>query len=230
MRHWATSASRTISLRIGDLESMIIEFDKESPESFYKILIGSILPRPIAWVSTINREGVPNLAPFSFFTVASSNPPVLCFAPALKLEVFEGTKKGKPKDTLKNIQDTGEFVVNIVSRAVAEKMNQSSGSYPPGTSEFEKSGLTPAPSTHIAPPRVAESLINFECKLHQVISFGEHPGAGNLVLGRIQCAHLHDSVYKNGRIDIQELQPIGRLAGMEYCEVKERFVMVRPQV
>lgn len=209
---------------------MIVEFDKTSPETFYKILIGSVLPRPIAWVSTVNKEGVPNLAPFSFFTVASSNPPVLCFAPALKLEVFEGTQKGKPKDTLKNIQDTGEFVVNIVSHEIAEKMNQSSGSYPPGVNEFEKAGLSTAPSTHIAPPRVAESLINFECKLHQVISFGEHPGAGNLVLGRIQCAHLHETVFKNGRVDIDVLHPIGRLAGMEYCEIKERFVMVRPEV
>ncbi len=209
---------------------MIVEYDKTKPEAFYKILIGSVLPRPIAWVSTISKEGVPNLAPFSFFTVASSNPPVLCFAPALKFEVYEGTQKGIPKDTLKNIQDTGEFVVNIVSRAIAEKMNQSSGSYAHGVNEFEKAGLATAPSTHIAPPRVAESLINFECKLFQVISFGEHPGAGNLVLGRIQCAHLDDSVYKNGRVDLDVLQPIGRLAGMEYCAVKERFVMVRPEV
>lgn len=209
---------------------MIIEYDKSAPEAFYKILIGSVLPRPIAWVSTISKEGVPNLAPFSFFTVASSNPPVLCFAPALKFEVYEGTQKGIPKDTLKNIQDTGEFVVNIVSREIAEKMNQSSGSYPHGVNEFEKAGLTAAPSTHIAPPRVAESLINFECKLFQVISFGEHPGAGNLVLGRIQCAHLDETVYKNGRVDLDVLQPIGRLAGMEYCAVKERFVMVRPEV
>lgn len=209
---------------------MIIEYGKSAPEAFYKILIGSVLPRPIAWVSTINKEGVPNLAPFSFFTVASSNPPVLCFAPALKFEVYEGTQKGVPKDTLKNIQDTGEFVVNIVSREIAEKMNQSSGAYAHGVNEFEEAGLTAVPSTHIAPPRVAESLINFECKLFQIISFGEHPGAGNLVLGRVQCAHLDESVYKNGRVDLDVLQPIGRLAGMEYCAVKERFVMVRPEV
>lgn len=209
---------------------MIVEFDKAAPDAFYKILIGSILPRPIAWVSTLSKDGIANLAPFSFFTVASSNPPVLCFSPALKLEVYEGTQRGIPKDTLKNIQDTGEFVVNIVSKQVAEKMNQSSGSYAHGVNEFEKAGLTAAPSTHIAPPRVQASLINFECKLHQVISFGEHPGAGNLVLGRVMCAHLHESVYKNGRVDINVLQPIGRLAGMEYCEIKERFVMVRPEV
>lgn len=209
---------------------MIIEFDKAAPETFYKLLIGSVLPRPIAWVSTVNKEGVPNLAPFSFFTVASSNPPVLCFAPALKFEVIEGTQKGKPKDTLKNIQDTKEFVVNIVSHEIAEKMNQSSGSFPPGVNEFEKAGLTTAPSTYISAPRVAESLINFECNLSQIISFGEHPGAGNLVLGYVKCAHMHESVYKNGRVDIEVLQPIGRLAGMEYCAVKDRFVMVRPEV
>lgn len=209
---------------------MIVEFDKSSPETVYKILIGSVLPRPIAWVSTLSKTGIPNLAPFSFFTVASSNPPVLCFAPALKLELIEGTQKAKPKDTLKNIQDTAEFVVNIVSREIAEKMNQSSGTYAEGVNEFEMVGLTAAASQNIAPPRVAESLINFECKLNQIISFGDHPGAGNLVLGNIICAHMSDTVYKNGRVDLDVLHPIGRLAGMEYCAVKERFVMVRPEV
>ena len=209
---------------------MIVEFDKAGPETVYKILIGSILPRPIAWVSTLSKTGIPNLAPFSFFTVASSNPPVLCFAPALKLELIEGTQKAKPKDTLKNIQDTGEFVVNIVSQEIAEKMNQSSGNYEGGVNEFEMTGLTATPSQHIAPPRVAESLINFECRLNQIISFGEHPGAGNLVLGNIICAHMAESVYKNGRVDLDVLHPIGRLAGMEYCAVKDRFVMMRPQI
>ncbi len=209
---------------------MIVNFDSTAPETVYKILIGSVLPRPIAWVSSIDRNGNANLAPFSFFTVASSNPPVLCFAPALKNELIEGTQKAKPKDTLKNIQETGEFVVNIVSREIAEKMNQSSSSYPAAVSEFEMTGLTPAPSKYIKPPRVAESLINFECKLNQVISFGDHPGAGNLVLGNILCAHLDESVYKNGRVDLDVLQPVGRLAGIEYCTVEERFSMIRPEV
>jgi len=209
---------------------MIVEFDKAGPETVYKILIGSVVPRPIAWVSTLSKDGIPNLAPFSFFTVASSNPPVLCFAPALKLEFIEGTQEAKPKDTLKNIQDTEEFVVNIVSHEIAEKMNQSSGNYAEGINEFELTGLTATPSQRIAPPRVAESLINFECSLNQVISSGKHPGAGNLVLGNILCAHLSDAVYKNGRVDLDILRPIGRLAGMEYCAVKDRFTMVRPEV
>lgn len=209
---------------------MLVEFEKSTPEEIYKILIGSILPRPIAWVSTVSKDGKLNLAPFSFFTVASSNPPVLCFAPALKPEFIEGTKRGQPKDTLQNIQDTDEFVVNIVSRETAEKMNQSSGSYDAGTSEFEVAGLTPAKSMFVAPPRVAESLINFECRLNQIISFGEHPGAGNLVLGNIVCAHIDDTVHKNGRIDLNVLQPIGRLSGMEYCSINDRFTMIRPNV
>lgn len=209
---------------------MIIDFANASPETRYKILIGSVLPRPIAWVSTIDKTGRPNLAPFSFFTVASSSPPVLCFAPALKLELIEGTNRAQPKDTLKNIQDTGEFVVNIVSKELAEKMNQSSGSYNSGIDEFEMTGLTKAVSQQVEPPRVAESLINFECRLRQVISFGEHPGAGNLVLGNIVCAHVDETVYKNGHVDIEALQPIGRLAGTEYCTVSERFKMARPEV
>lgn len=209
---------------------MFLDFEELSAHERYRILIGSVLPRPIAWVSTLSKNGVPNLAPFSFFTVASSNPPILCFAPALKQVVVDGVEKSVPKDTLKNIQDTKEFVVNIVSQKLAQQMNDTSGEYPEGVNEFEVAKLKAVPSERIKPSRVGESMINFECKLHQIIEFGDQPGAGRLVLGQILCAHVSDTVYQNGRIDLDILEPIGRMAGMYYCTTKERFEILRPQV
>lgn len=208
---------------------MIIDTAEANPETLYKILTGSILPRPIAWVSTIDKEGQPNLAPFSFFTVASCNPPILCFAPANK-PTMDDEGKGVPKDTLRNIRQTGEFVVNIVSRELSEKMTQTSGEYAVGINEFNAAGLTAVASDTVRPPRVGESLINMECRLHQILEFGGHPGAGNLVLGQLLRIHLNDSVYKNGKIDLGALNPIGRLSGNLYCTVKDRFEMLRPQV
>lgn len=209
---------------------MILDVEKIDPEALYKILIGSILPRPIAWVSTVDQDGVSNLAPFSFFTVASANPPILCFSPGNKEGLIDGEIVGIPKDTLRNIRQTEEFVVNVVSRSLAEKMVQSSGDYPPGVSEFDLAGLTPMPSKMVAPPRVGESMISMECRLHQVIEFGKHPSAGNLVLGRIVCINLDDSVYKKGRVDLDILEPVGRLGGNQYCTVKDRFEVPRPYV
>ncbi len=209
---------------------MIIDFAKVSSDTIYKILIGSVLPRPIAWVSTIDKNGITNLAPFSFFTVASANPPVLCFSPGMKQALVDGLMTAVPKDTLRNVRETQEFVVNVVSERIQEQMNLTSGEFPPGVSEFEAAGLTPVPSEIVRPPRVGESYINFECKLHQIVEFGDHAGAGSLVLGRIQCVHIDDAVYENGRINLDVLQPIGRLSGSQYCTVKERFDMPRPRV
>ena len=209
---------------------MIIDVDKTGSEDLYKLLIGSVLPRPIAWVSSISADGVPNLAPFSFFTVASSNPPILCFSPALKEAVVDGKVLTVPKDTLRNVKETGEFVVNVVSRPVAEKMVQTSGEYAAGVNEFDAAGLTAVPSKMVRPPRVGESLINMECKLHQILEFGHHPGAGSLILGRILCFHLDDSVYKSGHVELDVLQPIGRLSGAHYCTIKDRFEMQRPRI
>ena len=209
---------------------MIVETKQSSPESLYKLLIGSVLPRPIAWVSTLSKDGKENLAPFSFFTVASANPPVLCFAPAYKKTVIDRQVHGTPKDTLRNIAETEEFVVNIVSHNFAKQMNETSGDYPFGVSEFVAAGLTTAPSKLVRPPRVAESLINMECKLHKLIEFGNQPGSGTLVLGDILCIHLDDSVYKDGHVDLDVLQPIGRLGGSLYCTVKDRFEMIRPKI
>ncbi len=209
---------------------MIVDVGQIDSESLYKILIGSILPRPIAWVSTVSKERVSNLAPFSFFTVASADPPILCFSPANKEASIDGEVVAVPKDTLSNIRQTEEFVVNIVSRQLAEKMVQSSGEYPSAVSEFDAVGLTPLASRMVSAPRVGESLINIECRLYQILEFGHHPGAGNLVLGRILCIHLDESVYKNGKVDLDILQPVGRLGGNQYCPVSERFEISRPRV
>jgi len=209
---------------------VIVDPREIGPERMYKILIGSVLPRPIAWVSTLSAAKKTNLAPFSFFTVASSNPPILCFSPGYKSAIIDGREEAVPKDTLRNIRETKEFVVNIVSEFLADKMNQTSGDYGPDVSEFEAAGLTAAPCKVVAPFRVGESLINMECKLHQFVEFGHHPGAGTLVLGEVVCVHIDDSVLHNGRIDPDVLQPIGRLGGNFYTTVKDRFEIVRPKV
>jgi flavin reductase (DIM6/NTAB) family NADH-FMN oxidoreductase RutF len=196
-----------------------------SSQDFYKILVGSVLPRPIAWVSTQSKNGVNNLAPFSFFTVASIKPPVLCFAPAIK------SVDGKPaeKDTLINIRERNEFVVNIVSRALVEPMNQSSFDYLPDESEFDAVGVTPENALHVSVPRVKESLINIECRLYQLIEIGSDIQGGTLVLGEILCVHLAADVFKNGKVDIEVLDPVGRLGGLGYAGTTDRFELKRPK-
>lgn len=199
-------------------------------ETSYKILIGSVVPRPIAWVSTTSKAGINNLAPFSFFNAVSSAPPMIVFSAGLKTVRTDDGFEVAPKDTLKNIKDTNEFVVNIVSRHLVEKMNQTSANYPPEVSEFEAVGLTATASHVVSPPRVGESLVSLECKLYQHIEFGKEAGAGNLVIGEVVCFHVDDNVYKNGHIDIDLLDPVGRLAGISYCTVKDRFDIARPKL
>jgi flavin reductase (DIM6/NTAB) family NADH-FMN oxidoreductase RutF len=208
---------------------MFVDASTASTDVLYKILIGSVVPRPIAWVSTLSSGGVANLAPFSFFNVVSSNPPMLAFSVGLKWDAADAAR-GIPKDTLLNVRDNGEFVVNIVSRGVAELMNQTSAEYPANVSEFDAVGLTRIPSQMVRPPRVGESLIQMECRLHQIIEFGTNPGAGNLVIGEILCFHIDDSVYRNGHIAIDVLQPVGRLAGSSYINSSDRFELARPRV
>ncbi|MCS6987935.1 MAG: flavin reductase family protein [Chloroherpetonaceae bacterium] len=190
----------------------------------YKILVSAVMPRPIAWVSTTSKDGVDNLAPFSFFNAVSVKPPILAFAPALK----EHNGKPTEKDTLRNIRETGEFVVNVVSRDLVEKMNQTSFDYAPDESEFDAVGLTREPSRLVKPKRVAESPINFECRLYQIIDFGREVQSGSLILGEIVMTHLDERVFKNGKIDMAELNPVGRLGGLWYCGIGDRFELKRP--
>lgn len=190
----------------------------------YKVLIGSIVPRPIAFVSTCDSQGRLNLAPFSYFNVVCTEPPTLLFCPNIR-----GTD-GQKKDTLRNIEETGEFVVNIVTEDIAAQMNQTAGEYPPDVDEFDLVGLTPVASSAVKPPKVKESPIHFECRTQQIIPVGDgRPGSGFVVLGTIVRFHLREDVYRNGHVLIEQLKPVARLAGNAYCPVHDIFEIARPK-
>lgn len=190
---------------------MIIDPKEISYKECYKIMIGSVVPRPIAFVSTVSADGIPNLAPFSYYTAIAAEPPTLCFAPGRR------SSDGERKDTLSNIEATGEFVVNVVTEAIGPAMNATATDFPPETNEFEVANLTPLPSRIVKPSRVGESPINMECKLHQIVPIGRpQAGGAALVIGEIVMFHVADKLYEEGRINIHELKPLGRLAGTEY--------------
>ena len=188
----------------------------------HKLMIGSIVPRPIAFVSTLSKDGFENLAPFSYFNGICSNPPSIMFCPARR------GYDGKTKDTLNNIRDTEEFAVNIVSEDFAEQMVSTSTDFEPEVNEFEVSGLTPEPCQKIAPPKVAEAKISFECKLNKIIPVGnEGPGGGFVVIGTIVLFHIDDDVYEDGYINLEKLRPIGRLAGNMYTRTTDKLEIIR---
>ncbi|MDQ0976423.1 flavin reductase (DIM6/NTAB) family NADH-FMN oxidoreductase RutF [Neobacillus niacini] len=176
----------------------------------YKLLIGSILPRPIAFVSTIDENGIANAAPFSFFTAICADPMLICFSPMRR--GMDGTKK----DTLVNIENTKQFVINIVSENMAKQMNDCAVEFDPEVDELDVAGLTKEPSLIVKVPRIKESLVHLECELYQVLDFGDKPGAGSLVIGKVLNIHVEDELLQNGRIDTIKLQPIGRMAGNTY--------------
>lgn len=177
----------------------------------YKLLQGSVLPRPIAFVSSQDENGNTNLAPFSFFTVISANPMMVCFSPMRR-----GTD-GAKKDTLNNIEATKQFVINIVSEEFVQQMNDCATEFPSDVDEFAASGLTKAESSAVKPPRVQESKVHLECELDQVLHFGnDEAGAGSLVIGKVVHVHVEDDLYENGRINSEKLNPVGRLAGATY--------------
>lgn len=205
------------------LEFIHLDPAQQSNQENYKLIIGSILPRPIAFVSSRSRDGRLNLAPFSFFNGVCSNPPTILFCPMVR------GSDGQKKDTLLNIEETGEFVVNIVDEAIVQKMNETAAEVPRGESEFELSGLTPAPSLLIQPPRVLEAPISMECKLQQVVYVGDGGvGSGSVVLGTVVQFHIRQDLYRDGRIDTALLKPVARLAGSSYCPVREVFEITRP--
>jgi flavin reductase (DIM6/NTAB) family NADH-FMN oxidoreductase RutF len=200
---------------------MIIDPATTPRPDVYSLMIRCIAPRPIAWVSTISREGVHNLAPFSFFTGVSSKPPTILF-------VAGRHDDGRKKDTLVNVEATGQFVVNVVPEALAEAMNITATEYPYGISEFGKAGLTPQPSERVAPPRLKESPIHFECERHEILHVGvDAVGGGAIVVGRIVLIHVDESVLRNGKVDYELYHPIGRLGGMEYSRTRDRFTLIR---
>lgn len=188
----------------------------------YRLCIGFINPRPIALVATVSETGETNLAPFSFYNMVSGNPPVVLFCPTFR-------RTGGSKDTLQNIRATGQFVIATVHAAIAAAMNKCAAELPTGQSEFDFSGLTPIPATKVKPPLVAESPVNMECSLRQIVTTGEGPGGGNVVLGDILAIHIADHILDaDGHVDPHKLSTVGRLGGSWYCNVTQPYEMKIP--
>ena len=190
----------------------------------YKLIIGAIVPRPIAWVSSMNKAGRLNLAPFSYFTAVSTDPMTLLFCPGWS------NARERMKDTLYNIREVPEFVINITDEATKEAMNLTATEFDADVDEFEWAGVTPTPSQTIQVPRVAEAPIAFECKLQQIVVVKEGPGGGAAVFGEVQAVYVRGDVVENGRILPEKLQPIGRLAGSTYAHINDLFEMQRVPV
>jgi flavin reductase (DIM6/NTAB) family NADH-FMN oxidoreductase RutF len=209
---------------------MIVTPSDLSHSELYGILLNSVAPRPIAWVSTMSASGAHNLAPFSFFNCVCVDPPLLAFAPGLRPSKRTEVSHGEAKDTLRNVRETREFVVNVVTYELHEAMNLTSGEYDSSVNEFELAKVTPQPSKIVRPPRVAESPVSFECKLHQILDFSPRPTSSSLVIGQIVSIHISDAHLKDGRLDRNALDLIGRMGGIQYTRTTQRFEMVRPKV
>ncbi|MDK2123856.1 flavin reductase family protein [Parachitinimonas caeni] len=201
---------------------MNIDIHQLSPQQCYQYLVSAILPRPIAWISTQSAAGLSNLAPFSFFSVASVAPPVLSVTQVNPRDRAE-------KDTVRNLRETGNCVVNIVNQQLAAQMNASCADYPANVSEFSAVGIEPIASQQVPTPGVALSPVRFECRLRDIIAIGEGPQAGQLVLLDVVHLHIDDTVLEQGRILPDRLDAIGKLGGDDYSLIRERFQMTRPQ-
>ena len=210
--------SRNTERRIMVAMTIDLSNTTHSWRAMHRLYVSFVQPRPIAFVSTVDAAGRPNLAPFSFYNMLSANPPVVVFSPALN-------RHGKPKDTLVNIQATGEFVIATVTEPIAERMNICSTEFDPGVSEFARSGLTAIPASRVRPPLVKESPVNIECKLRQIVSLGDGPGAGQAVFGDVIAVHVDDAVLAAGDMvcDAAKLQAVGRMGGSEYSRTLDRF-------
>lgn len=186
---------------------------KELPiQRLHQLLLGAIGPRPIAFASTLDSNGQSNLAPFSFFNVFSANPPILVFSPA------RSGRTGQSKDTFLNTKAHPEVVINIVNYKMVHQMSLASSPYPPEVDEFVKSGFTPLASVAVAPFRVAESPVQFECKVQQIIELGQEGGAGNLIICEVVQLHIQeDLLTENGLIDQHKIDLVARMGGDWYC-------------
>jgi flavin reductase (DIM6/NTAB) family NADH-FMN oxidoreductase RutF len=211
---------QTISLNPADYE----------PRQVYKLMTGIIVPRPVALVSTVDSNGVANLAPFSFFTGVGSNPPTVLFCPVVRSRSSAaGAHSDLRKDTLRNVEETGEFVINAVSDAIAAAANATAAEVPPEVDEFVLSGLTPLASEVVRPARVAESPAQMECKLLQVIYTNREPGGGVIVLGEIVRFHVRKNLLADFRVDPAGLDAVGRMAGHTWARTRDRIELIRPQ-
>ncbi len=196
--------------------------EKESAE-LYRLLIGSVVPRPIAFVSTRGKEGAANLAPFSYFNAVTAYPPTLAFS--------VNDRPGGMKDTARNVGEHPEFIVHIVSEAIAERMNVTCGDYGAHIDEFREAGFTALPGTVVRVPRVKEALVALECRLSHHLRIGSKPPITSHILGEVLYWHLDDSILTDrGRVDPDRLQAVGRMGGMEYTRTHDRFTMERPVI
>lgn len=192
--------------------------DEMAPDDAYRLMVSVVVPRPIAWVSTVGADGVPNLAPFSFFNGVAGPPPIVMFSTELR--------DGAAKDTLRNVRETGEFVLNLADEALGERMVLTSGDWPPGADEFALAGLATAPSVDVRPPRVADAPIAMEGRVTQLV-----PVVGTdytMILGRLVRFHVREGLLReNGLVDATLLRPLARLGGSEYATIG-RIVRMRP--
>lgn len=199
---------------------MILDLTNEHADHAYKILASLITPRPIAWITTLNPDGSVNAAPFSFFNVFGSKPPMVAFAPGDR-------EPGVPKDTARNIRQNGEFVINLVDATVAEAMNQTAASLPYGQSELASTELTLVSGDSIGVPHLGECPASLECVKHSIIEIGSN----RLVIGIVQKVHVREGIFdpESLHLDVSAYQPIGRMASPNwYCQTDQLFEMIRP--
>ncbi len=188
----------------------------------HELMMGSVVPRPIAFVSTIGKDGVFDVAPFSAFSTVSVKPTLICFTAGSR-------RDGQKKRTLLNIESSREFVVNIVTEAMAEAMNQSSAVYPYDVDKFKAAGLTPVKADIVKPPMVGESPINLECRVLEMHEFVAPPRRSSLIIGQVLLVHIKDECYQNGEIQMSKLKAIARMGGQFYCRTRDIFEIKRPQ-
>lgn len=188
----------------------------------HELMVSCVVPRPIAFVSTISEDGVFNLAPYSFFAAVAAKPMLLGFSTGWK-------KNGKKKDTLKNIEFAKEFVINVVTEELAKPMNQSSANYPSYVSEFEEVGLTPVMADLVKAPRLAEAPVNMECRLVQILEFGNLPKRTSFIIGEVLRVHVRDELWVSDQIQVSPLPVVARMGGEIYCRATDIFEMKRPE-
>lgn len=189
----------------------------------HELLVGAIVPRPIAFVSTVSEDGVFNVAPFSFFTGVCVKPALIGFETAWR-------RDGQKKDTLRNIEFSREFVVNVVPESMAKAISQAAEEYPSHMSEFKKTGLTPRKADMVKAPMVAESPVNMECRLVQILEFGQAPRRASFIIGEVIRVHVKDEIWVNGQIEMTKLRAIGRLGGQLYCHTTDMFEIEKAHI
>lgn len=200
-----------------------IDVSELRASAFYQHMVRVVVPRPIAWVSTRSADRVDNIAPFSYFTGVGSRPPTLLFCPANR-------RDGSPKDTMANIEQTGEFVVNVVTRQLAQQMNATSAELATDESEFELAGIRTEEAESVAVSRVAASPVQIECRLRELIRVGDGPGGANIVLGDVLLMHIDPDVTDaDGLVDPALLDAVGRMGGLSYCRTQGLFELPRPE-